>query len=454
MNTTLQTQMKAAPGPSFTPIHTGLLQRKCASNECEERRKKRLNLQRSSTNETEPSEVPPIVHDVLRSPGQPLDPKTRAFMEPHFGHDFSKVRVHTDAKAAESARAVNALAYTVGMDVVFGAGQYAPGTSDRLKLIAHELTHVVHQAPSAVKQPLGVTLSHNDLEIEANRNASSVTAGASAAVHLKVSGSPLMKQLPGPKVAEPGQVRRRARDGKRPTREQAGLTKQQVARDEYLRGIAARPMFALEHWRRLRPGEQTVVMNYMTIFYGRMFATRFYQVASRQPHPETVVTITNFPSVTPEYLRQRGYALAETVVGTQIWVHPSGNETWVILLSTGTAEVKEREGAQEQDPGVKEAQDYADNFTAARDRLVDQLAELRRKIGTPEYTQLYHQYFQDFTDWQEQLNPIIDERITELEREVDPQEQPKLREQIHRLRELIRWKQEEWPQSVRDLPPP
>ncbi len=100
------------------------------------------------------AEVPPVVHDVLRSPGRPLDPATRAFFEPRFGHDFSAVRIHTDARAAESARAVDALAYTVGRDVVFGAGQYAPGTGEGRRLLAHELTHVVQQrafSASAIK---------------------------------------------------------------------------------------------------------------------------------------------------------------------------------------------------------------------------------------------------------------------------------------------------------------
>jgi hypothetical protein len=84
-------------------------------------------------------------------PGQPLDPATRTFMEPSFGHDFSHVRVHTDVKAAESTRAVNALAFTVGRDVVFGAGQYAPGTTIGRRLLAHELAHVVQQSsPGAV----------------------------------------------------------------------------------------------------------------------------------------------------------------------------------------------------------------------------------------------------------------------------------------------------------------
>ena len=66
-------------------------------------------------------------------------------MEPRFGYDFSRVRVHTDARATQSARAVNALAYTVGRDVVFDAGQYAPHTNEGKSLMAHELTHVVQQ---------------------------------------------------------------------------------------------------------------------------------------------------------------------------------------------------------------------------------------------------------------------------------------------------------------------
>lgn len=123
-----------------------------------------MRVQRRAANGLGPTDVPPIVHEVLRSPGQPLDAKTRAFMEPRFGHDFSGVRVHTDAKAVGSARAVNALAYTVGRDVVFEAAQFSPGASDRGKrLLAHELTHVV-QAQSS---PYPDTKPENELEREA-----------------------------------------------------------------------------------------------------------------------------------------------------------------------------------------------------------------------------------------------------------------------------------------------
>jgi hypothetical protein len=92
------------------------------------------------------SEAPPIVNEVLRSPCQPLDPSTRQFMESRFGHDFGQVRVHTDAKAVESSRAVNARAFTVGRDLVFGSKQYAPHTATGQRLLAHELAHVVQQS--------------------------------------------------------------------------------------------------------------------------------------------------------------------------------------------------------------------------------------------------------------------------------------------------------------------
>ena len=91
--------------------------------------------------------VPDNFHQDLGS-GQPLDADTRAFMEPCFGADLSSVPVHTDIHATQSAREVNALAFTVGRNVVFGAGQYAPGTMEGRKLLAHELTHVVQQTRS------------------------------------------------------------------------------------------------------------------------------------------------------------------------------------------------------------------------------------------------------------------------------------------------------------------
>jgi len=114
-----------------------------SGGECEEC--KSTQLQRSADAPSASTDAPPIVHDVLRSPGQPLDSATRSFMEPRFGADFSNVRVHTDPRAAESAKAVNALAYTVGNNVVFGHGRFSPQTQAGQKLMAHELAHTVQQ---------------------------------------------------------------------------------------------------------------------------------------------------------------------------------------------------------------------------------------------------------------------------------------------------------------------
>ena len=117
---------------------------KCASQK---------NLQRMASDSIASSgvgEAPPVVGEALRSPGRALDGATRAYMEPHFGHSFTDVRVHTDALAAESARSVGALAYTVGRDVVFDSGRYAPETSAGRRLLAHELSHVVQQGSANV----------------------------------------------------------------------------------------------------------------------------------------------------------------------------------------------------------------------------------------------------------------------------------------------------------------
>lgn len=267
----------ATPARRLTPSPSGILQRKCACGgsggthgECEECKKKYMTLQRHPAGHAEPATVPAIVHDVLRSSGQPLDAETRAFFESRFGHDFNKVsahtgvrpvggvavsafpgklqmnrpsdhyeqeaervanqvmrmtdaaaampgrdrarassasadaihyaaslpaagrtapptvnesmrshgrphlatdqtvfggrlghdfsgvRIHTDDRAAKSAQAVSALAYTAGQHIVFGPGRYAPRSSEGRRLLAHELTHTIQQTNTASPSVMGV----------------------------------------------------------------------------------------------------------------------------------------------------------------------------------------------------------------------------------------------------------------------------------------------------------
>ncbi len=103
---------------------------------------------RAASGAAQPGYARQVVDEVLRSPGQPLDASSRASFETCFGHDFSRVRIHTDARAAESAHAVHALAYTRGNDVVFAAGWYAPETQNGRRLLAHELAHAMQQSGS------------------------------------------------------------------------------------------------------------------------------------------------------------------------------------------------------------------------------------------------------------------------------------------------------------------
>lgn len=179
---------------SFTPVPTGLLQRKCtscgqhqiaggecancqpksglqrklsigASNDLLEREADQVadrvlaapanttistappHIQRFTGQTTGQADVAPdSVDRVLASPGRPLETSLQQDMGQRFGHDFSRVRVHTGDEAARSAQDVNASAYTVGHNIVFGAGQFTPSINSGRKLLAHELTHVVQQS--------------------------------------------------------------------------------------------------------------------------------------------------------------------------------------------------------------------------------------------------------------------------------------------------------------------
>jgi Domain of unknown function (DUF4157)/DNA/RNA non-specific endonuclease len=99
------------------------------------------------------------VRDALHDSGRPLDARTRGYMESRFGVNFSNVRIHTGDRAAHSARSIQARAYTVGTDIVFASGKYAPETTSGRRLLAHELTHVVQQSPGTARKPAGISPS-------------------------------------------------------------------------------------------------------------------------------------------------------------------------------------------------------------------------------------------------------------------------------------------------------
>jgi hypothetical protein len=148
--------------------------------------------------------VPAIVHDVLASPGKPLDSGTRAYFEPRFGHDFGNVRVHADTKATESARLIDALAYTVGSDIVLGEARRTSSADKQRSLLAHELTHVLQQgaAPACSGNDRLFSRPSDSAEREADLTAGAALAGKPLTVRAQPV-SRIQRQAAGDSPADP-----------------------------------------------------------------------------------------------------------------------------------------------------------------------------------------------------------------------------------------------------------
>jgi hypothetical protein len=173
--------VKATPTPTDAVLRSGPSQARAAE---------RMNA----------SPMPPSVSEALRAPGHALDAQTRKQMESRFGHDFSRVRVHTDEQADVSTRDVSARAFTVGRDVVFREGQYEPHTESGRRLLAHELAHVVQQGDQHhAPQTLRMDAPDDQLEQAADRAASDVTqnrAPGSVGQEMTGASAPMLQRQP------------------------------------------------------------------------------------------------------------------------------------------------------------------------------------------------------------------------------------------------------------------
>jgi hypothetical protein len=246
------------------------ISRKCAHCYEEEKTIQKKSGTSSSSAQSLHSEARPLVHSVLRSPGQPLADDDLAFFTPRFGFDFSRVRIHTDDTAAESAYSVNALAYTSGSNIAFAAGHYQPCMDTGRRLLAHELAHVVQQAG-------GSTVEAVQRQPEAN-----------------------------------------AADAKK---------------DAKLHRMARRPGEALTAWKTLKEGDRDSILWIMADMYGADFESEFLKFANGEKKDNISTTIANKSQFSPEQLTNRGYRRADAGT-PEIWVHPSGHEYQLIQTST------------------------------------------------------------------------------------------------------------------------
>jgi Domain of unknown function (DUF4157)/Lysine-specific metallo-endopeptidase len=175
------------------------LQRKCAcgntaaESECEGCRQTRI--QRKASRHGPVPTATGAAYSVAGAAGQPLDEQTRAFMESRFNFDLSRVRVHADGQAAQAARSVHAEAYTIGRDIVFGSGRYAPNTRGGQRLLAHELTHVVQQARGL----RGDAATLSQAEVEATRNEHALHTSDALPVR---AASPMLARKPDESTME------------------------------------------------------------------------------------------------------------------------------------------------------------------------------------------------------------------------------------------------------------
>jgi Domain of unknown function (DUF4157) len=178
----------AGPGPPFGPAEVLRLQRLAGNS----------GVSALLTDREEEAQPAPV-KEVVGSGGDALDSGTREDMEARFGHDFGDVRVHTDDQATESARSVNAHAYTVGSDVVFQRDRYAPGSEDGRKMLAHELTHVIQQRSGPVDgapAPGGIRISDpsDPFERQAASTAEQIVSGPAPAAGSMAAPAPAVQR--------------------------------------------------------------------------------------------------------------------------------------------------------------------------------------------------------------------------------------------------------------------
>lgn len=310
---------KGAFPTNSTPVP--ILRRKCACEGNPEVDEEQAGVvRRLAVDPSRVTAIPPIVRQVLASPGRPLEPDVRGGLETRFGFDFGRVRIHTDEQAARSARAVNALAYTVGSDLVFGADRYAPHSPAGQRLLAHELAHVVQQGGAmppmrhtvgmtpAVQQggrlqPEGRISQPGDPdELQADRMAAGLDSAPGAFVRGAYTPAALQRQSPRPAPVDANAQRiiDLAQDTSQPMAQRAAAVLRAII-DQYFPGDASKVSAITYNTSRhtgllttyvgrgaSTTGSVDVADDFVTETVQRNFARRVLQVRHEIEHIEQV----------------------------------------------------------------------------------------------------------------------------------------------------------------------
>jgi hypothetical protein len=243
------------------------------------------------------------------------------------------------------------------------------------------------------------------------------------------------------------------------------LTKQQVKRDDFLRMLALDPGEALRHWKNLRTGEPMVVITYMTIAYGVDFARHFKQQADKHKRPDLLITVTNFPSVTPDSLAKRGFkfqrrfevpALNSVM---EIWVNPSGQEVWRIPAAKSTPPAAAAAAPpplpptkKRVHPDVEELRIYVQQYSTRKTDIVNEGREIERSrpgLTKQQYHKLRDGWWELQQGWEGEIEEIRTEIIPEMTDDLTADEEKEKKALIDQLLNLM----VSWPRDVFEPPP-
>jgi hypothetical protein len=225
------------------------------------------------------------------------------------------------------------------------------------------------------------------------------------------------------------------------------LTPEQIKRDDFLRRLAIEPGEGLRQWKRLNQGERLVVVTYMKFFYDLEFALHFMKEADRRQRPDLVITVTNLPDVTPASLSTRGFKFQRTIGRTQVWVHPTGNEVWLLPSPKAAPPAPVVPQPVRPHPDIEEVQLYVTEYSQRKDEMITKYRKLKAqksRLSQQEFERLLAEWTDEYSQWADDLKETLDITIPSMNGQLTPQEQADKQKDIDRLKAL----HDDWPADV------
>jgi hypothetical protein len=232
-----------------------------------------------------------------------------------------------------------------------------------------------------------------------------------------------------------------------------GLTRDQVKRDDFLRDLASDPQKALRYWKRLKPGEDVVVITFMTLTCGHTFAQHFKKEADRDKRPDLHYSVMNSADVTPETLTKQGFKFREWLSkpsagwpSMSVWVHPAGKEIW--LIQSAKAAPPTPVAAKAVHPDIEEIQTYVSQYAARKADMIRKAREIyarRSSLSQLQFERARQEWWDDC--WNEELDDIRDKVIPAMKHDdLTPDERKQKKTEIDKLKAMREPKS--WPTDV------